>query len=108
MGFCALQKKAWMGDSMMSVWIEMCLLPQKDTLPPKVAPLLVLDSFTVDMTGLVVEKNQGLDIEVQHTPDGCTFLHQPIDVGINKLVKSALADQLEDWLDAEGLTEVMQ
>ena len=75
-------------------------LSWKETFPPEVTHLLVLDSFRVHMMGPVVEKIQGLGIEVQHIHGGCTYLCQPFDVGINKPVKSALADQWEDWLDA--------
>ena len=82
-----------MDESMMDVWMEKCLLPWKHTLSPDVTPLLVLDSFRVHMMGSIVEKIQGLCIEVQHIPGGCTYLCQPIDVGINTPVKSALEDQ---------------
>ena len=89
----------------MSMWIEQCLSPWKDTLPPEVTPLLVLDSFRVHMMGQIVEKIQGLGIEVQHIPGGCTYLCQPIDVGVSKPVKSAFADQWDDWLDVGVLTD---
>ena len=101
MGFYAMQCKAWMDESMMSVWIEKCLLPWKETLPPGVTPLLILDSFRVHMMGSVVEKIQGIEIEVQYIPGGCTYLCQPIDVGVNKPIKNKMADKWEDWLEEE-------
>ena len=101
MGFYAMQCKAWMDESMMSVWIEKCLLPWKETLPPGVTPLLILDSFRVHMMGSVVEKIQGIGIEVQYIPGGCTYLCQPIDVGVNKPIKNKMADKWEDWLEEE-------
>ena len=64
-------------------------------------PFLVLDSFCVHMMGSIVEKIQALGIEVQHIPGGCTYLYQPINVGINRPIKSATSDQWEDWLDAK-------
>ncbi len=48
-------------------------------------------------------KIQGLGIEVQHIPRGCTYLCQPIDVGINRPIKAALVDMWEDWLEMEVL-----
>ena len=45
----AVQKKAWMDESMMNVWIEHVLSLWKDTLPPNVNPPLILDSFCVHM-----------------------------------------------------------
>ena len=101
MGFYAMQCKAWMDESMMSVWIEKCLLPWKETLPPGATPLLILDSFRVHMMGSVVEKIQGIGIEVQYIPGGCTYLCQPIDVGVNKPIKNKMADKWEDWLEEE-------
>lgn len=55
------------------------------------------------MMGPIVEKIQGIGIEVQHIPGGCTYLCQPIDVGINRPIKAALADMWEDWLETEVL-----
>jgi len=75
-------KKAWMDESMMRLWIEKCLSPWKNTLPHDCVPLLVLDSFCVHMMGLTVKEIQALGIEVQYIPGGCTYLCQPIDVGV--------------------------
>ena len=99
----AVQKKAWMDESMMNVWIEQVLSPWKDTLPPNVVPLLILDSFCVHMMGGIVTKIQSLGIEVQHIPGGCTYLCQPIDIGVNKPIKIKVAEQWEDWVDTEGV-----
>ena len=49
-------------------WIEKCLLPWRDTLPPEAMPLLILDLFCVHMMGQMVEKIQRLGIEVQYIP----------------------------------------
>ncbi len=46
-------------------------------------PLLVLDAYRIHMMGSVVNRIQSLGIEVQHIPAGCTYLCQPVDVGIN-------------------------
>ena len=51
--------------------------------------------------GSVVEKIQGIGIEVQYIPGGCTYLCQPIDVGVNKPIKNKMADKWEDWLEEE-------
>ncbi len=53
------------------------------------------------MIGPIVEKIQGLGIEVQHTPGRCTSLCQPIDVSINRSIKAGLADTWKDWLEME-------
>ena len=99
----AVQKKAWMDESMMLLWIEQCLSPWKATLPPHTVPLLILDSFCVHMMGSIVEDIQALGVEVQYIPGGCTYLCQPIDVGVNRPIKHAMAEQWEDWIDSKGV-----
>ena len=94
----AMQKKAWMDEAMMMKWIDVCLKPWKNTLPPMVVPLLILDSFRVHMMGPVVETIQRLGIEVQYIPGGCTYLCQPIDVGVNRPLKKAVENLWEDWM----------
>ena len=85
-----MQKKAWMDKAMMMKWIDVCLKLWKNTLPPMVVPLLVLDSFRIHMMGPVVETIQRLGIEVQYIPGECTYLCQPIDVGVNRSLKKAV------------------
>ena len=53
------------------------------------------------MMGLVVEKIQSIGIEVQFIPGGCTYLCQPIDVGVNKPIKNKMANKWEYWLEEE-------
>jgi hypothetical protein len=43
-------------------------------------------------------------IEVIHIRAGCTYLCQPVDVGINKTIKNVMREKWEDWmLDGDGL-----
>ena len=47
---------------------------------------------------------QSLGIEVIHIPAGCTYLCQPVDVGINKTIKTGMREKWEDWMmDGEGI-----
>ena len=92
-----------MDKSMMNLWIKLVLSPWKDRLSTYFVPLLLLDSFCVHMMGHTVTKIQSLRIEVQHIPGGCTYLCQPIDIGINKPTKNKLVRQWEDRVDSEGV-----
>ncbi|KAL7487871.1 hypothetical protein ACHAW6_013450 [Cyclotella cf. meneghiniana] len=92
----AMQKKAWMDESMMMKWIDKSLKPWKNTLPPTVVPLLILDSFCVHMMGPIVQTIHRLGIEVQYIPGGCTYLCQPINVGVNRPLKKAVKNLWED------------
>mgnify|MGYP006214242181 CR=1 FL=1 len=45
-----------------------------------------------------------MGIEVIHIPAGCTYLCQPIDVGINKPIKKRLTKLWEDWMmEGDGI-----
>ena len=54
-----------------------------NTSDPKVVPLLIHDVYHMHMIGSIVNCIQALGIEVQHIWGGCTYLCQPVDVGIN-------------------------
>ena len=51
----------------------------------------------------VVNVIQALGVEVEHIPSGCTYLCQPVDIGINKPYKKHLQMRWECWMMAEGL-----
>jgi hypothetical protein len=45
-------------------------------------------------------------VEVVHTPAGCTYLYQPINLGIDKLIKSQLWDKWEQlMIEGEGIVD---
>ncbi len=102
-GMCcyAMQKKAWMDKPMMMNWMEVCLMPWKNMLAPTVVPLLILDSFHVQMMGPVIERIQHLGIKVQYIPSKCTYLCQPIDVGVNRPLKKTVKNLWEDRMYEE-------
>ncbi len=71
---------------------------------PGVVPIRILDIFCVHMMGNILNRIQSLRIEVIHIPAGCTYLCQPVDVGINKTIKTAMREKWEDWvIDVDGL-----
>ena len=56
------------------------------------------------MMGTVVNQIHSLGIEVIHIPLGCTYLCQPVDIGINKMIKYGMQEKQEDlMLDGEGV-----
>ncbi len=104
--FYACQEKAWMDEKMMNVWIDLVLVPWKDSRKPGVVPLLILDAYRVHMMGSIVNRIQSLGIEVHHIPGGCTWLCQPVDVGVNRPIKKEMTEQWEKWmLDGGGLVD---
>ena len=96
--FYACQPKAWMDANMMNLWIDLVLIPWKESRKPGVIPLLILDAYRVHMMGSIVNRIQSLGVEVQHIPGGCTWLCQPVDVGINRPIKKEMTEQWEKWM----------
>ena len=67
-------------------------------------PIIILDAYRVHQMGLVVNRIQMMGIEVIHIPAGCTYLCQPIKVGINKPIKCGLHAKWEEWMvDGDGI-----
>jgi hypothetical protein len=54
------------------------------------------------MMGTVVARIQSLGMEVIHIPAGCTYLCQPVDVGINRPIKHRMAALWEEWMVSEN------
>ena len=99
---CQCQEKAWMDEVMMHKWIDLVLIPWKNSRDPGVIPVLILDTYRVHMMGSVVNCIQSLGIEVQHIPAGCTYLCQPVVVGIYCPIKKEMTDQWEEWMVTGG------
>ena len=99
-------KSIWINDGVMNKWIDLVLIPWKNEKAPGIVPLLILDAYRIHMMGNIVNQIQSLGIEVIHIPAGCTYLCQPIDVGINKTIKSGMRDKWEDWMiEGEGIID---
>ena len=69
-------------------WVEVMLKTYIETCPDGIHPLILLDSYKCNMMGSVVAD---LGMQVEHIPEGCTGLCQPIDVGIGKPLKIVYA-----------------
>ena len=92
----------------MHAWIDVVLTPykeEKDKRDPGGPPLLlVLDLYRVCLMGSVVNRIQEMGIEVLHIQGGCTYLCQPVDIGINKPLKGAMRAKWEAWMtDGDGI-----
>ena len=70
---------------------------------PDGVPLVFLDSYHCHIMGSVVMAIQNLGVEVEHIPGGCTYLCQPVDVGVNKPFKKLIRDKWEQWMISEGI-----
>jgi hypothetical protein len=103
----AAQPKAWCDERCMLIWVRECLKPWKEALIAThgpMVPVLILDAFRVHMMASVVNYIQSLGIDVIHIPGGCTYLCQPLDVGVNRPLKRHLNQSWEAWMEREGIT----
>ena len=78
------QLKAWMDEQAMNKWIDYVLIPWKYMKACGVVPLLIFDAYHVRMMGNIMNCIQSLGIEVIHIHAGCTYLCQPMDMGIKR------------------------
>ena len=96
-----------MDKTLVPAWIDDILKPYKDKKdardPGGPPPILILDAYRVHQMGLVVNRIREVGIKVMHILAGCTFLCQPIDVGINKPLKVAMHEKWETWMTTDGI-----
>ena len=94
----AMQPKAWFDEATMLDWVDGVLKPYVAMAPVGIIPILFLDLFKVHLLGSVANAIQGLGVELEIIPPGCTGLVQPIDVGINKPFKANMRKIYTEWL----------
>ncbi len=60
--------------------------------------MILLDAYRCHMMQLVVSKIVALGVDVIHIPVRCTGLCQPLDIGINKMIKQCCLLMWEYWM----------
>ena len=105
-GKYSCHEMVWMKEEKMHEWIDVVLAPWKAARDENWiggSPLLlILDAYRVHQMGSVVNWIQSMGIEVFYIPVGCTYLCQPIDIGINKPIKSKLQEKWDQWMMEGG------
>ena len=88
------QKKAWVDEHEMMKWItDIWIVYTK-----KEPSLLFLDSFSAHLTDKVKDTFKRYNTTIVVIPGGCTSVLQPLDVSINKPVKSILRQSWERYM----------
>ena len=80
----AAQVKGWMDSDIMGKWFESVVLPYTKGR----RALLVLDSFSAHQTAEFLELATRNNVDVAIIPGGYTSKVQPVDVSLNKPLKS--------------------
>lgn len=90
----AFQKKAWMDENIMKVWIKKIWRTYTKNNPS----LLFLDSFSAHITPDIRSLFSECNTTVVVIPGGCTSILQPLDVSINKPFKVLLREFWESYM----------
>ena len=96
-----VHEKGWMDESLMKEWLRLVWGRRQNT---RQRSLLVLDSFRCHRTESVknILKDDNTDLAI--IPGGMTSMLQPLDVGINKPMKSALRRKWNGWMSGDEHT----
>ena len=102
----SFQKEAWMDEMQMIKWIDDVWIKYTK----KRCSLLILDSCTAHLTMRVQDSFRLSNTSVLVIPGGCTSVLQPLDVSINKPVKSVLRKCWETYMieqvDTNGIYHI--
>jgi hypothetical protein len=93
----SVQSKAWTDLIEMLRYINTILVPYLTSFPGERC-LLILDNFSVHLTMEVRRKLHSLRCDLLYIPQGMTGILQPLDISINKQVKSSLKNYYTQWL----------
>ena len=102
--YYGVQDNAWCDSAMMMKWINTTLKDwvEEGYKTSNQVPVLVLDSFSVHTKAETVNAIENIGCDVIIIPPGCTYLCQPVDVGINRSLKQEMKRLWEDWVEGLG------
>ena len=83
-----------------------CFNPLEEHKKNRCCSLLILDAYRIHMMGSFVNQIQSLRIKIQHIMGACTWLYQPVDVGVNYPIKREMTEQWKKWMfDGGGVVD---
>ena len=89
------QEKGWMDDNLVKDWLRTVWGRRPGALTKK--SLLVLDAFRCHKTDMVKKELRQMKSSLAVIPGGMTSMLQPLDVSINKPMKTLLRKRCNDW-----------
>ena len=96
------QKCAWQDEGNMVTYCDKVLVPYLQEKAQGVPCLLLLDAFSAHWSPQTTAKFQEIGITTYKIPPGCTYLVQPIDVGIGKPFKDRVRSKWWQWMLEQG------
>ena len=91
------EKSSWMNSSIMLEWVNFILEPHAKKLPANKSGLLLMDNHRTHIDEKVIKKIKSFRYDVIYLPPNTTGRTQPVDLGINRLLKSNYQMTWEDW-----------
>ncbi|KAG7368805.1 DDE superfamily endonuclease [Nitzschia inconspicua] len=96
------QKKAWQDGVNMEDYVDKILVPYLQEKANGVPCLLLMDDFSAHWTDDVKDRLEEIGITPYKIPPGCTYLVQPLDVGICKPFKDQVRSKWWQWMMDQG------
>lgn len=100
----AAQPAAWQDEENLNDWVDGVLVPHIQERAGGTPVHLFLDQFSAHHTESFKCRMEQLGVQLHPIPAGCTWLLQPVDVGIGKPFKDRIRRKWRDWM--EGPLEV--
>jgi transposase-like protein len=93
-----VQPNAWQDEENMNDWVDGVLVPHLQQRAAGSPVKLFLDQFSAHETEGLKARMGELGVQLELIPAGCTWLLQPIDVGIGKPFKDRLRQKWWEWM----------
>ena len=88
-------RKGWMTQELMDEWVQEVWVPNTNR---NKSYLITWDSFACHKNKELIDKLAAdYDTLVEMIPGGCTSVLQPLDVGINKPLKTKIRGDFQKW-----------
>ena len=95
------QPNAYQDDQNMMTYVNTILVPHLQQKAQGAPVVLFLDHFKVHYSNAMKQKMTELGVNLQIIPGGCTWLVQPVDVGIGKPFKDRCRRRWWNWMMEE-------
>lgn len=95
------QPNAYQDDENMMAYVNAVLVPHLQQRAQGAPAVLFLDSFKVHYSDAIKQRLTDLGVNLQIIPGGCTWLVQPVDVGIGKPFKDRCRKLWWNWMMEE-------
>ena len=99
--FLACQPNAYQDENNMLRWIDEVIGPHLQQKAAGAPVILFLDAFLAHHCHAVLDKLGAMGVRVIKIPEGCTWLVQPVDVGIGKTFRDNCRDKWWNWMISE-------